>query len=59
MKKGDIIYCIDESVYSNHITKRKNYIISDDKTVMVRIINNKKNLFGFQLYRLLFQKSQT
>ena len=28
-KKGDRIYCVDESTYEQHLTKRKEYIISD------------------------------
>ena len=35
MKKGDVIYCIDECIYSNFITKRNSYIIEGiDKKIM-------------------------
>lgn len=42
MVKEEIVYCIDESVYSNHITKRKSYIIVDTKEGQIRIKNDKQ-----------------
>jgi hypothetical protein len=44
MKKGDITYCINESVYSDHITKRKSYIITDIKPDQIRIANDRQKL---------------
>ena len=48
MKKGDKIYCIDESVYSEHITKRNSYEIFevgvDSKKEKVRIKTNRNKL---------------
>ncbi|MFT5617101.1 MAG: hypothetical protein ACI85I_000317 [Arenicella sp.] len=40
MKEGDVIYCIDESVYSTHISKRKEYSVFATKENQVRIKNN-------------------
>jgi hypothetical protein len=44
MKSGDAVYCINESEYSEHITKRNKYIISDLKEDKFRIKNNKGKL---------------
>ncbi len=44
MKKGEIIYCLDESVYSDHISKRKSYTIKDTKPDQIRIVNNSQKL---------------
>ena len=46
MKKGDVIYCIDESVYDAHITKRNSYIIEkiDQEKSQVRVKNNSQKL---------------
>tara|TARA_B110000211_G_C14075699_1_gene551921 strand:+ start:1870 stop:2316 length:447 start_codon:yes stop_codon:yes gene_type:complete len=38
------IFCSDESVYSEHITKRKSYLIQETKTDQFRIINNQGKL---------------
>jgi len=50
MKKGDTAYCIDESVYSDHITKRKSYIINDSKFDQIQIPNDRKNLVWIPIY---------
>lgn len=42
MIKEEIVFCINESVYSNHITKRKNYTIVDTKEGQIRIKNDKQ-----------------
>lgn len=44
MKKGETIYCIDESLYSDHITKRKSYRIEDAKLDQIRIPNDRQKL---------------
>ena len=44
MEIGGKIYCKDESVYSDHITKRKEYIINDFKDGQIRIKNNQQKL---------------
>ncbi len=46
MKKkiGDTVFCIDESVYSEHIHKREKYIISNLKDEQFRIKNNNGKL---------------
>lgn len=44
MKKGDTIYCINESVYSDHLTKRKSYVIADLESEKIRIKNDNGKL---------------
>lgn len=50
MKKGETIYCINESVYEDHITKRKSYIIQEEKTDNIRIKNNRQKLVWIPKY---------
>lgn len=42
MVKEEIMYCVDESVYSNHITKRKSYSVIDVKDGQIRIKNDRQ-----------------
>ncbi len=50
MKNGDIVYCIDESAYSDHITKRNSYIIEDSKSDKIRIPNDRENLVWIPIH---------
>ena len=50
MKIGDTIYCINESSYSDHITKRKEYGIADLKDGQFRIKNNNGKLVWIPSY---------
>lgn len=50
MKKGETTYCINESVYSDHITKRKDYLIADVKPDQIRIVNDKQRLVWLPNY---------
>lgn len=38
------IFCVDESIYSDHITKRKSYMVQDAKDGQIRIKNNRQKL---------------
>lgn len=44
MEKNQIIYCLFESVYSEHISKRNSYEVTDEKEDKVRIKNNNGKL---------------
>ena len=44
MEIGTKIFCVDESVYSEHITKRKKYSVEDYKQGQIRIKNNQDKL---------------
>ncbi len=44
MEKGDIVYCINESSFSEHIIKRESYIVQDIKPDLLRVFNTKKKL---------------
>jgi hypothetical protein len=56
MVKEGIVYCIDESGYSNHITKRKSYTIVAIKEDQIRIKNdNQKHVWLSNLYFVDFK----
>ena len=44
MDKEDKVFCIDESTYSEHITKRQRYFVTDTKEGQIRIKNNRQKL---------------
>ncbi|SNR14479.1 hypothetical protein [Tenacibaculum jejuense] len=50
MKKGESVYCINEALYADHITKRKRYFIKDVKTDQFRILNNNNKLVWIPSY---------
>lgn len=50
MKKGEFVYCINESLYSDHITKRKSYRIENTKLDQIRIPNNRQKLVWLPTY---------
>lgn len=44
MGVGKEIYCVDESVYSEHISKRKKYVVEDYQQGQIRTKNNNDKL---------------
>lgn len=50
MKKGDIVYCINESSFSDHIIKRKSYVVQDIKPDLLRVFNTRKKLVWLPEY---------
>ncbi|WP_299710592.1 hypothetical protein [uncultured Tenacibaculum sp.] len=50
MEKGDIVYCINESSFSDHILKRKSYVIQDIKQDLLRVFNTRNKLVWLPEY---------